>query len=374
LVLVPPSPVALEGKKLIRISIRQDSDFLGQAMGRFRVSLTAAADPSQVVKARATLRPILETPADKRTPAQREELAKFYRSIAPSLAATRDALKETKNQRDKLNIVTALVMQEQPGFDRPYDFVRTRGGFAAKAEKVYADVPAVLGPLPRDAMPNRLGLARWVASRDNPLTARVAMNRMWEQYFGRGIVETSEDFGSQGQPPSHPELLDWLAVEFMDRNWSMKAMHRLIVTSAAYKQDSAVTPELLQADPYNRLISRGPRFRLEAEMVRDVSLSAAGLLSLKIGGPSVFPYQPPGVWDIPYSTDAWVESQGEDRYRRGLYTFLRRSALYPSMMNFDATSREFCTVRRIRTHPLLPHHAERRGLLRGRPRPRRPYR
>jgi hypothetical protein len=349
LVLVPPAPVVLNGKNLLRVSIRQDSDLLGQALGRFRVSLTDATDPALVVKTRAKLRTVMETPAEKRDKADREELAKFYLSIAPSLEADRDELKEIKNQLDKLDIVTALVMQEQPGFERPFDYVRTRGGFAAKAEKVYANVPAALGSLPEDAMPNRLGLARWLASKDNPLTARVAINRIWEQYFGRGIVETSEDFGSQGQPPTHPELLDWLAVEFMDRGWSPKAMHRLIVTSAAYKQDSTVTPDLLQADPYNRLISRGPRFRLEAEMVRDVALAASGFLSGKIGGPSVFPYQTPGVWDIPYSDDKWVDSKGEDRYRRGLYTFIRRSALYPSMMNFDATSREYCTVRRIRT-------------------------
>ncbi|MEO8662243.1 MAG: PSD1 and planctomycete cytochrome C domain-containing protein, partial [Bryobacteraceae bacterium] len=348
-VLVPPAPVELQGKKLVRLSIRQDSDLLGQALGRFRVSLTDAADPSLVVKARAKLRTVMALPAEKREKADKEELAKFYLSIAPSLEADRDELKEIKNQLDKLDIVTALVMQEQPGFDRPFDYVRTRGGFSAKADKVYANVPASLGSLPEDAMPNRLGLARWLASKDNPLTARVAINRIWEQYFGRGIVETSEDFGSQGQPPTHPELLDWLAVEFMDRGWSPKAMHKLIVTSAAYKQDSTVTPDLLQVDPYNRLISRGPRFRLEAEMVRDVALAASGFLSDKIGGPSVFPYQTPGVWDVPYSDDKWVDSKGADRYRRGLYTFIRRSALYPSMMNFDATSREYCTVRRIRT-------------------------
>ncbi|MDX1979891.1 MAG: DUF1553 domain-containing protein [Bryobacteraceae bacterium] len=186
-----------------------------------------------------------------------------------------------------------------------------------------------------------------------PLPARVAVNRIWEQYFGRGIVETSEDFGSQGERPTHPELLDWLATEFMDRGWSMKAMHRLIVTSSAYRQDSRATPELLQTDPYNKLISRGPRFRMEAEMIRDAALASSGLLSAKVGGPSVFPPQPPGVWDIPYSDDKWVESEGEDKYRRGLYTFIRRSALYPAMVNFDATSREVCTVRRVRTNTPL---------------------
>ena len=220
-------------------------------------------------------------------------------------------------------------------------------------EKVYGGVPAVLGGLPPEAPANRLGLAQWLVSKDNPLTARVAVNRIWEQYFGRGLVETSEDFGSQGERPSHPELLDWLAVEFMDRNWSMKAMHRLIVSSTAYRQSSAISPEVLRVDPDNRLISRGARFRLAAESVRDVALAASGLLSRKIGGPSVFPPQPAGVWDLPYNDEKWEESKGEDRYRRGIYTFVRRSALHPAMMNFDATSREFCTVRRIRTNTPL---------------------
>src|SRR5205085_4870753 len=165
------------------------------------------------------------------------------------------------------------------------------------------NVPAVLPSLPESALPNRLGLARWLVSSENPLTARVAVNRFWEQFFGRGIVETSEDFGSQGARPSHPELFDWLAVQFMEGGWSMKAIHRLIVTSAAYQQSSRTTPELEERDPYNRLLARGPRFRLEAEMIRDVALSAGGLLSSKIGGPSVFPPQPEGVWDLPYNDE-----------------------------------------------------------------------
>jgi hypothetical protein len=204
-----------------------------------------------------------------------------------------------------------------------------------------------------DEMPNRLGLARWLVNPANPLTARVTVNRAWEQFFGRGIVETSEDFGTQGAAPSHPDLLDWLATEFVRLHWSQKAFHRLIVTSAAYRQDARATPALLARDPNNRLIARGPRFRMEAEMVRDVTLAAAGLLSEKIGGPSVFPVQPEGIWDNPYSDEKWVTSQGEDRYRRGLYTFVRRTSPYPSFMTFDATSRESCTVRRVRTNTPL---------------------
>ncbi|MBI3679657.1 MAG: PSD1 domain-containing protein [Acidobacteria bacterium] len=351
LVLVLRTPVQLDSETPVRITIAQNSDFVGQSMGHFRLSVTGAADPSLVVKVRAKLRPALESA--NRTAEHKKEMAEFYRTISPSLEPARDELKELRSQLDRLNVVTALVMNERPSFDRPYDFIRTRGAFSAKADKVYANVPASLNPLPENAMPNRLGLAQWLVSKDNPLTARVAVNRIWEQYFGRGIVETPEDFGSQGERPNHPELLDWLAAGFLEKGWSMKAVHRLIVTSAAYRQTSRITPELLQADPYNRLISRGPRFRMEAEMVRDSVLASSGLLSRKIGGPSVFPPQPPGVWDVPYSDDQWEESAGEDRRRRGLYTFVRRSAMYPAMMNFDATSREVCTVRRIRTNTPL---------------------
>lgn len=352
LVLATRKPFELNGANRLRVTILMNSDFIGQGLGRFRLSVTNSSDPAAIVKVPAKLRPILQTAAAQRTEAQRRQLSEAFRNAATSLKASRDELKELKSQLDKMDIVTALVMKEASD-QRPFDFLRTRGGFAAKADKVFADVPASLGAMPADLPYNRLGLAKWLVSRDNPLTARVAVNRIWEQYFGRGIVETSEDFGSQGAAPSHPELLDWMAVEFMDRGWSMKAMHRMIVTSRAYRQSSRLTPQLLQADPYNKLISRGPRFRMEAEMIRDQALAASGLLSRKVGGPSVFPYQPEGVWDVPYSDEKWVESKGEDRYRRGLYTFVRRSALYPSMMNFDATSREFCTVQRIRTNTPL---------------------
>jgi hypothetical protein len=196
-------------------------------------------------------------------------------------------------------------------------------------------------------------LGRWLVSRENPLTARVTINRLWEICFGTGLVRTSEDFGSQGERPSHPELLDWLAVEFMDQNWSMKAMQRLIVTSATYRQSSQVSPALEEKDPGNRLLARGPRHRMEAEMIRDLVLAASGLLSRKMGGPSVFPPQPEGIWDLADNADTWVESKGEDRYRRAIYTFWRRTAPYPSMINFDATSREFCTARRVNTNTPL---------------------
>ena len=204
--------------------------------------------------------------------------------------------------------------------------------------------------MPDDLPRNRLGLAKWLVDRKNPLTARVVANRHWEQLFGTGIVLTSEDFGSQGMLPTHPELLDWLAVELMDNGWSLKQLAKTIVMSAAYRQSSRITPEKLARDPDNRLISRGPRDRLSAEQIRDQALAASGLLSRKIGGPSVMPPQPDGVWQVVYSDDRWVTSQGEDRYRRGLYTFWRRTSPYPSAMALDATSRETCTIRRISTN------------------------
>src|SRR5262249_6244795 len=214
-------------------------------------------------------------------------------------------------------------------------------------------VPAKLHPLPDGAPANRLGLARWLVDPNNPLVGRVTMNRLWARYFGRGFVETSEDFGVQGELPTHPELLDWLAVEFVEGKWGLKAMHRLIVTSAVYRQSSQVTRQFHERDPYNRLFARGPRFRMDAEMVRDNALAISGLLNRKLGGPSVFPYQPDGVWFNPYSSDKWVMSTGGDQYRRGLYTFWRRTAPYATFMAFDAPSREVFCERRPRTNTPL---------------------
>ena len=200
---------------------------------------------------------------------------------------------------------------------------------------------------------NRLALARWLVDANNPLTARVAMNRIWEQYFGHGIVETVGDFGAQGDPPTNPELLDWLAVEFMQTGWNLKAMHKMIVLSAAYRQSSRTTPELLERDPDNRLLARGPRVRLEAETIRDQALGVAGLLSHKLGGPSVMPPQPEGLWQVVYSSDQWATSPGEDQYRRGLYTFWRRTNPYPLMTAFDGPTREYCVLKRSRSNTPL---------------------
>src|SRR5579885_327952 len=337
----------------IRITLIHGSEFSGQGIGRFRISATSAPEPQMAAQAPATLRPVLAIPPEKRTDKQADDLAKAFREVAPSLQPARDELKQLQHEMDSLGIVSTLVMRDRPASGPLTAPVRIRGSFLSPGEVVAAGTPAALNPWPEGLPKNRLGLAKWLVSKDNPLTARVAVNRIWETYFGRGIVETSEDFGVQGEKPSHPELLDWLAVEFMERGWSQKAIHRLIVTSSTYRQDSRVTPELEERDPYNRLLARGPRFRVEAEMVRDIALSASGLLSPMIGGPSVVPYQPDGIWDLPYNDDKWTMSKGEDRYRRGLYTFVRRTSPYPSMTVFDAPSREVCTVRRVRTNTPL---------------------
>ena len=220
-------------------------------------------------------------------------------------------------------------------------------------------VPAVFPPLPTGLVRNRLALAKWLVDPANPLTARVAVNRLWERCFGTGLVRTSEDFGRQGETPSHPELLDWLATEFIRSGWNMKAIHKLIVMSAAYRQDAATDATRLEKDFYNRLLSHGPRFRMDAEMIRDQALAVSGLLNLKLGGPSVYPVQVPNLWkEIGFlrpeiGMDEWPLSEGPDLYRRAVYTFWRRVCTYPTFATFDAPSREVCVARRPRTNSPL---------------------
>jgi hypothetical protein len=251
-------------------------------------------------------------------------------------------------------IPTLPVMVELTAKERRATHVMVKGNFLSPGEPVEAAVPTAFNPLPDGAPVNRLGVARWLVAPENPLTARVAVNRLWAQLFGAGLVETEEDFGTQGELPSNQELLDWLATEYVRLGWSNKAMLREIVTSATYRQSSKMTPELLAKDPRNRLLSRGPRMRLEAEMVRDQALTLSGLLSRKMHGPSVFPPQPPGLWQAAFNGQrTWATSTGDDSHRRGLYTFWRRTIPYPSMTTFDAPSREICTVRRIRSNTPL---------------------
>lgn len=264
------------------------------------------------------------------------------------------------NLRNRLNeeytllkeqVSTTPIMRELPADKQRTTEIAIRGSFLDKGEEVTAGIPAAFHEWDERQPKNRLGLAHWLVSPENPLTARVAVNRHWEKLFGLGIVETSEDFGMQGEMPSHPELLDWLAVEFIDRGWSMKELCRLIVTSATYRQSSRIVPEKLEKDPRNRLLARGPRHRLSAEQIRDYTLAATGLLSDKMFGPPVRPPQPKIGLSAAFGTSFdWEASEGENRHRRGLYTRWRRLAPYPSMVALDAPDRTVCTVRRISTN------------------------
>jgi hypothetical protein len=268
----------------------------------------------------------------------------------PQYAAFRDSFLELVNA----DVSRTPIMIENGPEQHRTTRIFTRGNWLAPGDSVSPGVPEVLNDFPEDQPGNRLGFARWLLEKDNPLTSRSVVNRFWEQIFGQGLVETLEDFGTQGALPTHPELLDWLAMRFMnEHHWSMKLLIKDMVMSAAYRQDSRLTPELLAKDPSNKLIGRGPRVRLSFEQVRDQALAVSGLLSSKMYGPSVMPYQPPGIWNSVYSNEYWKESTGEDRWRRSIYTYAKRTSPYPSMMMFDGSSREVCVSRRIRTNTPL---------------------
>ncbi len=314
--------------------------------------------------------PLISKSRGKRTDPERAEIARFYKEVfAFDLMRAESALATAKRERDAIfaAIPTTMIMEEM---NPPREtFVLVRGDFRTKGEKVSPSTPAFLPPLPAGPT-NRLSLARWLVTREHPLTARVAVNRFWATFFGTGLVKTVNDFGSQGEWPSHPELLDWLATQLRDggsidlsqskrprskqdiaRSWDVKALVRLMVTSATYRQSGAVTPEKMDRDPFNRLMTRGPHLRLDAEFIRDNALAVSGLLNKKIGGPSVKPYQPSGIWDGVDAT--YTQDHGETIYRRGMYVFWRRSAHYPSFATFDAPNREVCTFIRQRTQTPL---------------------
>lgn len=270
-----------------------------------------------------------------------KELTEKLQTAQKALADARKAIPKTP------------VMKELPKNKRRKTTIHQRGNFLDPGEAVEEAVPQVFGSLPKDAPKNRLGVARWLVQKDNPLTSRVMVNRVWARLFGTGIVETEEDFGTQGLPPSHPELLDWLAVDFRENGWSLKKLLRTIVLSSTYRQSTKVDEKRRELDPRNRLLSRGARFRLSAEVVRDQALFVSGLLTEQLGGPSVMPPQPGGIWKSTYNTQKWKNAVGPQRYRRGLYTYWKRTSPYPSMLTFDASSREVCQIRRIRTNTPL---------------------
>ncbi len=305
------------------------------------------------------IRDLLDIASDQRNPQQTERLRSYHASVAPERTNLRFQI---KNLGGRLKTLTekyeVMVMNSAM---KPRDtHILNRGQYDQPGELVTAGVPASL-PQPSANLPqNRLGLAQWLVEPDHPLTSRVAVNRLWQMFFGRGIVSSSADFGSQGAPPSHPELLDWLAREFVESEWDVKHLVKTMVMSAAYRQSSVTSPEKLEADPYNQLLSRGPRFRLEAEFVRDAVLHVSGLLTQRIGGPSVRPYQPPNLWrevshygSSPATSQVFVQDHGERLYRRSMYTYWKRTVPPPSMISFDAPSRETCTMQRERTNTPL---------------------
>ncbi|HBY61358.1 MAG TPA: hypothetical protein DEH78_16170 [Solibacterales bacterium] len=319
-----------------------DARVYARALSPAEVAALSAGETVSTLAARA-----------QRTAAEESKLRLCFddrfapKNVRKALAGLKAA--EAERAKFEQSIPTMMVMREEPGLRDA--FVLKRGAYDARGEKVLPAVPQALsgGALP----PDRLGLARWLADRGNPLTARVAVNRFWAMLFGVGIVKTVEDFGSQGEWPVHPDLLDWLAVEFMDSGWSVKRIVKTMVMSAAYRQSSRVTPELHQRDPDNRLLARGPRFRLPAEMIRDQALAVAGLLADRVGGPPVKPYQPPGLWQELTGGRGYKEDEGEGLYRRTLYSYWRRTIPPPAMINFDSPTREVCTVRESRTNTPL---------------------
>lgn len=316
-----------------------------------RVPLAIPADVRGPLARRARVASVGPGAAE---PGDEAKLVSFLRERDPLLGEVHQRRAQLAKQLSDLDVVTTPVMEELPADRRRETHVMVRGNFLQRGEQVHAAIPAAFGALDPDAPVDRLAFARWLVSDDNPLTARVTVNRLWARLFGRGLVATEGDFGSQGATPTHPELLDWLAVEFREGGWDQKALLKTIVTSRAYRQASAVRPETMEADPDGVWLSRYPRQRLEAEMVRDVTLQAAGLLSDKRYGPSVYPPQPEGLWQAAFNGQRnWRESMGEDRYRRGVYVFMRRTIPYPMLATFDAPSREACTVCRTPTNTPL---------------------
>lgn len=362
------------GGTTLKLKLNFASEFKQHSIGRFRVAISTSESLTETGELPANIQTVLFKAPEKRTAAQKAELKKEFRET--NIPEVQELNKQLASQKEELGKVQAMipstmVMEEM---DKPRDtFLLVRGNFQNKGEQVTSAVPKVLFQGRAEEMPtNRLQLAHWLVSTNHPLTARVTVNRFWQMLFGTGLVKSANDFGSQGNWPSHPELLDWLATEFMsgDQNpttrfakdagdsstpaWDIKRMMKLMVMSATYRQSSEITPKLLERDIYNRLLARGPRFRMDAEIIRDNALAVSGLLNRKIGGESVRPYQPAGLWEAigfgdSFSSQSYKQSKGDDLYRRAIYVYLKRSLPYPSLNTFDAPSREVCTVNRPRT-------------------------
>jgi hypothetical protein len=374
-VFVPEKPINFENGVILNYRLKQNhggwnsDDNQNHNLGRFRLSVTAAtnvmADPLP-----AGVREIFAIPVEKRSPHQVAALFSYWRTTVPEFKDINEKIEALwKKWPEGAPTLTMLARRGRGAEDmRRATHIFRRGDWLKPSKEVTTGVPAILHPLPKDADDSRLTFAKWLVDAKSPTTARVAVNRIWQTYFGTGLLETPEDFGVRAPEVSHPELLDWLAVEFMDPTtlapgelrsdlvpWSMKHIHRLIVNSAAYQQDSKISPKLLEKDQYNRLLARGPRFRVEAEVVRDIALAASGLLNEEVGGPSVMPPAPAFLFQPPasYGPKVWNEATGADRYRRAIYTFRYRSLPYPVLQTFDAPNGDFSCVQRLRSNTPL---------------------
>ena len=337
---------------LVEVALREGDNTLllkvtnGGGPGGFYFDLRPPAVGDELAR-------VLALPPDALGAAERTRLRGEYLARSPEFAAVRARIAAVERDLDAQLGPAVPVLRELPADRRRTTRIHRRGSFLDQGDPVTPGTPAVWPPFPADAPRDRLGLARWLMAADNPLTARVLANRIWSELFGQGLVTTLEDFGTQGERPSHPELLDWLAAEFRDRGWSLRSLLKAIVLSATYGQSSVQTAAQRERDPQNRWLARGPSVRLSAEILRDQALAVAGLLAPQVGGPSVMPPQPDGVWMQIYSGERWVAAEGGDRHRRSLYTFWRRTSPHPAMLVFDAQSREACVLRRQRTNTPL---------------------
>ncbi|MEZ6062518.1 MAG: DUF1553 domain-containing protein [Planctomycetaceae bacterium] len=364
-IFVAESPFGHDGGSLLKIRLRHESVYAQHQFGRVRLAVTDAKQIPQIgsVSVPAEIVKLIEINSDERTAEQQQTLRDHYRSKVSTDETLRKAFVDREAARKRhseldASLPTTLVWKDAAEPKPAY--VLVRGAYDKPGEPVQRNTPAALPPLTQAAegeTPTRLHLAEWLVSDNHPLTSRVTVNRFWQQYFGTGIVETAEDFGSQGSPPSHPELLDWLAVDFRENGWNVKRLQKQIVMSSTYRQVSKLPSGGTPVDRANRLFTRGPRFRLDAEMIRDNALFLSGLLIDQVGGPSVKPYQPPGIWEAVGYTDSntakFQRDAGEALHRRSLYTFWKRTAPPPTMATFDAPSRETCSVRRSRTNTPL---------------------
>ncbi len=352
---------SIRTKTALRLGRRSNANlFDGGAIQDARIySRALEAAEVKTIAEISTIRAILNVAADKRTPEQQTTLYDYYLVTAdPQFPELAKAVADLEAEREAIKVRSPVTHIQQEKMDTmPVAFVLMRGEYDKPGEQVTAATPASLHPMPQNSPNNRLGLARWIVDPANPLTARVTVNRFWQELFGQGIVTTPEDFGVMGAAPSHPELLDWLAVEFRESGWDVKQLFKLMLMSNTYRQAAVSTPEKLEKDRDNALLSRGPRFRMDAEMVRDYALSTSGLISTKMYGPGTKPYQPEGIWEIVGlpggDTRNYTQGKGEDLYRRTVYTFWKRMAPPPSLEAFNAPSREVCSVRRERTNTPL---------------------